>query len=260
MLRQARSKSKQDNPQFVRFERKQDEKNMKWGERAAVEMAAAGPDKWTYLALLGGSDTMSFRLRVAQSHLRPDLLPSYWSEVILIHLQGAGLAGARAIHVPLAQPGGFEFAPRVNGVVERPLSDFDDTNLYPNIALVALPVPQTEILDRVEQFKRSRSTLDALEHVLRWVAFGWGVARTPNPLHENFGLPSACMLETVCAAASIDLTPGLESRASCPEAIWGAARFWHEFYRQSRGSSPVGRYWHPHTFPVVEPQEPGSKK
>jgi len=255
MLRQTRSKGDEDNPSFCSLERKAREGNLAWGERAATLMSAADPAKWTYIVLLGGSDTMSFRLRVAQSHLRPDMLPSFWSGTILVNLQGSSLTKARAIDVPLAQPGGTEFTPRSNGVVERPLADFNDTRRYPNIALLALPVPQQQILDQVELFKKSRSTLDALEHVLRWLAFAWGVARTPNPLHENFGLPSACMLEIVCAAAHLDLTPGLESRASCPEAIWSAARYWHEFYKEFRGAAPVGRYWHPHMFPIVEPAE-----
>jgi hypothetical protein len=228
---------------------------MQWGVRAVDAMATAGPDQWTYIALLGGSDTLSFRLRVAQSHLRPDMLPSFWSEAILIELKRGSLVGARATHVPLAQPEGPAFSPRENGVVSRPLSDFDDAARYPNIALIALPIPQKKIIDRVEAFRQSRPTLDALEHVLRWLAFLWGVARTGNPLHENYGLPSACMLETVCAAENFDLTPGLESRVSCPEAIWGAALYWQDYFEQSSGRAPCGRFYHSHNYPIIDPSQ-----
>lgn len=253
MLRQARSTSKTANPLFTPLERPLAESNTQWGERAVAQMDTGGSSDWSYVVLLGGSDTMAFRLRIAQSHLRSDMLPSFWSEAILVELKANSVAGARAIHVPLVQPEGPDFSTRNNGVVVRPLRAFDDTRRYPNIALIALPVPQARILEAVQRFRKSRSTLDALEHVLRWLAFAWGAARTPNQLHDNFGLPSACMLETVCAAANLDLTPGLEARASCPEAIWVAARYWQDFFEHARGHAPIGRYWAPHRYPIEEP-------
>ena len=86
-------------------------------------------------------------------------------------------------------------------------------------------------------------------------AFAWGAARTPNPLNENYGLPSACMLDTVFGAANLDLTPGLEARASCPEAIWIAANYWQDYYKQFRGEVPQGRFWTPHGYPIEEPRK-----
>lgn len=253
MVQQVRSKSVKPNPQFKELKRKPQESNLAWGERAVKQMATGGLDGWTYAVLLGGADTTAYRLRIAQAHLRRDMLPSSWSECFLVELKEDSLAGAQAIHVPLHQPGGPQFAPRQNGVLHRPLADFDAAALYPNIALIGLPVPQAEILEKVEQFKRSRSTLDALEHVLRWLAFVWGVARTPNPLHDNFGFPSASMLETVFAANRFDLTPGLESRSSCPEAIWVAARYWYDYFKEFADAAPKGRYSVTHRFPIVEP-------
>lgn len=254
MIRQARSTTAKPNPDFVRFPRLPNERNLAWGERAVVSMRAeAGPAAWTYIALIGGSDTLAFRLRVAQSHLRRDMLPSYWSDALLIRLTGAKLAGAEALSVPLAQPPGPAFSPHENGVVAAPLSDFDDPGRYPNIALIALPKAQDRLMARVDAFRRSRSTLDALEHVLRWLAFAWGVARTGNPLHENYGIPSAGLLETVCAAENFELTPGLESRASCPEAIWAAAIHWHDFFaRTGDRRIPYGRYVIGHEYPILE--------
>ena len=253
MLRQARSATSSRNPKFTPLPRERGETNTQWGARAVAQMKTGASDNWTYVVLLGGSDTLAFRLRIAQSHLRSDMLPSYWSNSLLVELTEGTVANARAIHVPLIQPGGPEFATRENGVVVQPLTDFDDPQRFPNIAVIALPVPQEKILKCVEDFRKSRSTLDALEHVLRWLAFAWGAARTPNPLHENYGLPSACMLETVCAAANFDLTPGLEARASCPEAIWVAALYWQAYFKQFSGSVPTGRYFVPHSYPIVEP-------
>jgi hypothetical protein len=258
MVRQARSTSTERNPDLCPLDRKKGESNFDWGMRAVKEMKSGGRKASTYIALLGGTDTVSFRTRVAQSVLRPDMLPSYWSEAILIELASDSLKDAKALYVPLAQPDSPAFPPMDNGVVTCPLESFADAQRYPNIALIALPVPQERILARVETFKRSRGTIDALEHVVRWLAYTWGVARTTNPLNDNYGVPSACMLEVVCAAENYDLTPGLESRASCPEAIWAAAAHWHEYYaRVSEGKGkdasrkPIGRYTTRHQYAIA---------
>lgn len=254
MLRQIRSKDKSPNANVIRFKRSKSEGNSTWCERVIREIGAAGK-KNTYILLLGGSDTMAFRLRAAQSHLREDMLPSFWSEAMLLVLKADNqLEAADVIHVPLIQPEGPAFPPRNNGIVVCPLQDFDNPDRYPNIAMIALPITQSSILDYVEKFRKSRSTLDALEHVVRWLAYAWGSGNTPNPLYENYGLPSACMLETVFAAANLDITPGLESRVSCPEAIWAAARFWRSYFKEFKGGNELmGRYWTPHEYPIGEP-------
>lgn len=252
MVQQLRSKSIAPNPELTPLKRRPREGNLAWGERAVQEMGTGGHDKWTYAVLLGGADTLAYRLRIAQAHLRRDMLPSNWSECLLVALESDTLVGAKAIHVPLLQPDTVPLATRENGVITRPLTDFNSSRRYPNVALIALPVPQADILAKVEQFKRSRSTLDALEHVLRWLAFAWGVARTPNPLHENYGLPSACLLETAFASARFDLTPGLESRASCPEAIWVAAKYWYQYFEEFAQAAPKGRYSINHSYPIIE--------
>lgn len=255
VMQQTRSRASGPNPGFTALSRHDGEGNLAWGERAVRAMGTGGQQDWSYVVLLGGSDVMSFRLRVAQSHLRSDMLPSLWSEALLVVLADDSVARADAIHVPLLQPDGPGFATRSNGVVRRALADFDDPARFPNVALIALPVSQAKLLERVELFRKSRSTLDALEHVLRWLAYAWGTAGTPNPLHDNFGLPSACMLETVCAGASFDLTPGLQARASCPEAIWVAARYWQDYYQEFSKVAPTGRFFTPHQYAITLPSD-----
>ncbi|WP_076998212.1 hypothetical protein [Variovorax sp. KK3] len=261
MIRRDRSRAA-ENPELTALKRGDAEDNLAWGERAVAQMQTGDQTQWTYVVLLGGDDMMAFRLRLAQSHLRRDMLPSFWSDAMLVKLVRPSLKGATAIHVPLIQPGPPAFSTKVNGVVEVPIGRFKDATRFPNIAVIALPTPQAQILERIEDFKRSRSTLDALEHVIRWLAFSWGAARTPNPLHENYGIPSACMLEIACAAAQFDLTPGLESRASCPEAIWAAARHWQDYYKKTTEGNrfPQGRYWTPHRYPIFEPDAPPARK
>ena len=86
--------------------------------------------------------------------------------------------------------------------------------------------------------------LDAQDLLLRWLAFIWGVGRTGNPLLDGQGIPSAAMLEVIFGAVGFDLTPGLESRSSCPEAIWQAAKWWHEYYERNNQKAPRDVYCH----------------
>lgn len=262
MLRQSRSQATHGNPSVTELARPDGGGNVDWVAAALADIgeAAGTAADTTLVALLGGCDALAFRLRVAQSHLRDDMLPSYWSESILIARGKADVTRARAIHVPLMQPENADYPTRRNGVVRRPLTDFDDPARWPNIALFALPVAEDKLLARVEAFSKSRSTLDALEHALRWLSFAWGVARTPNPLHDNYGLPSACLLETTFAAEGIDLTPGLESRASCPEAIWVSARYWQDYFEQFHHRPLVGRWTTPHRYPIDEGKPSAARK
>ena len=93
---------------------------------------------------------------------------------------------------------------------------------------------------------KQRAVLDAIDLIVQWLAYVWGVARSANPLLDGLGIPSAAMLEIVIGASGFDLTPGLESRSSCPEAIWQAARWWHEYYTGQKKSGLTGAYYTPH--------------
>ena len=47
-------------------------------------------------------------------------------------------------------------------------------------------------------------------------------------------------MEAVHAIADIELTPGLASASSCPEAIWQSARWWGDYYRESARVAATG--------------------
>jgi hypothetical protein len=53
--------------------------------------------------------------------------------------------------------------------------------------------------------------------------------------------PPVC-LRAGAIAIGIELTPGLATRASCPEAMWQAARWWHPYYldRAPSGAGTAG--------------------
>lgn len=242
------------NAEMVELPRskKAKEKNTDWCERAIREIGSPSTREWTYVLLVGGNDVMSFRLRVAQSQLRRDLLPSFWSEALLLSVPPSGLGRAKVVHVPLLQPADERFASSRNGVVETPLAAYANPDIWPNIALIALPVAQKTVLAMIDRFRKTRSPIDALEHSLRWLAFVWGVSRSTNPILEGMGLPSACMLDAAFACASFDLTPGVESSLSCPEAIWCSAMRWDSFYKKNHGTVPKGCFVIDHKYNIAE--------
>lgn len=60
------------------------------------------------------------------------------------------------------------------------------------------------------------------------------------------------MLETLFAAAGLDITPGLESRVSSPEAIWATARYWYDYYDKNKREAPKGRFFTPHDYDIKD--------
>lgn len=198
----------------------------------------------TQVVLLGGKSQTAFRLRLAQAHLRHDLVPSYWSHVFLLR-PAKNIAASAVIEVSLEPERGFGFPVPSNAVQKGKLAPYRDPARYPNIAVLGVPVAQEEVMKALDRFKMQRAVLDAVDLVVRWLAYAWGVARSSNPLMDGQGIPSAAMLETVFGAAGFDLTPGLESRSSCPEAIWQGAKWWHEYYERDNRPGITGAYYTP---------------
>jgi hypothetical protein len=179
--------------------------------------------------------------------LRHDLVPSYWSHVFLVKPR-KNLAVSPLHEISLEPEAGFGFPPPTNSVQEGKLRRYRDSNQYPNIAVLGVPVTQKEVEKALKRFEMQRAVLDAVDLVVRWLAFAWGVGRSGNPLLDGLGIPSAAMLEIVFGAAGFDLTPGLESRSSCPEAIWQAAKWWHEYYQRDNRPALTGAYFTPHSI------------
>lgn len=181
------------------------------------------------IVLIGGASLSHFRVRVAQSHLRRDLFPSFWSVAGILDAKGATLStvsfGGRA-HT--------SDVPRTNAVQTRPVADYDDPRRYPNIAWLRFSTDGAAIADAIERVKADRAIVDLPRLLLAWLGFAWGAGDRGNPLLASLGVPSASFVEAVYALAGIELTPGLSSDASCPEAIWQSVKWWREYYEQSR--------------------------
>jgi hypothetical protein len=194
------------------------------------------------VVLLGGASLADFRVRVAQSHVRDDLTPSYWS------LVGVLDEVDRVLTAPLWPVASPEIVPITNGIAALPIAEFDDPALWPNIAVVRFPGARRHPVVCVDDLRKQRPLIDLPALVLHWLAFVWGAGASPNPLVNGSGIPSAVMTETAFGIAEVELTPGLAASSSCPEAIYQSAKWWHDFYERAAGGRrrpsqrPIGHY------------------
>ncbi|MBM0104083.1 hypothetical protein JM946_04975 [Steroidobacter sp. S1-65] len=177
--------------------------------------------------LLGGTAIVDFRMRVAQSELRHDLLPSFWSTCGLL-IDGQTMMTARVDAIS-------DSSARVerNGLEAVALdaaSRYGSPMFYPNIAILQFTEDHAAIKEHVARIGQERNIVDLLAQVVAWLGYCWAVGGSGNPLMQGHGIPSATLLERAHGLAGIDLSPGLPSASSCPEAIWQAARWWYKAY------------------------------
>jgi hypothetical protein len=191
---------------------KKNEGNVAWLQRVGATAA---------VVLFGGSSLGDFRLRAAQSHVRADFKPSFWS-------QAGVLDGNRVLTVSLEGIGAADRVVERNGVTSLPWRAFDDPAAYPNVAVLQF-APPPRAAD-VEAVSSDRGIVDVPTLMVRWLGYLWGAEATNNPLLSGAGIPSAAFVESVYRLAHVDLTPGLAAGASCPEAIWQSAKWWRQFY------------------------------
>ncbi|UXY16355.1 hypothetical protein N8I74_04870 [Chitiniphilus purpureus] len=226
------------NAKLVLQERKANEDNLGWLARALTKQKPKASE--CVLLLAGGSDRLSRRVRNAQSRLRQDLAPSWWSDVAVL-IGTKAHADAQLVQISLDPRQGFGFPAERNGVQHEDLGHYGPSEKYPNLALLVVPAEAAAVLAAIGRLEKQRLQLDLPAMLLPWLAFGWGVGAAENPLLAGVGHPGAVLVESAFAQADFDLTPGLESRASCPEAIWQSATWWQQYHqarikRQIRGA------------------------
>lgn len=178
------------------------------------------------VVLVGGASLEHFRMRVAQSHLRHDLLPSFWS------IAGVAATSSSFLTVPVTVRDA-SLVPVTNGVESVRFSEVDNAARYPNVAVVNFAEPSAPIVENVRRLMKQRSALDLPSLMLPWLAFMWGAGNRRNPLIEGGAMPSAALVQTAFGMAGIEMTPGLSSGSTCPEAIWQSALWWHDYYQKT---------------------------
>lgn len=218
-------KNPNNNKQLKVMTAKPDEGNESWLGRAMKEQGdSAG------LLLFGGTSVADFHIRVAQSQLRYDLTPGHWSMV------GIAVDEETFLTVPMQWQGDLDDMPHSNSIQKFRIADFDDRDRWPNVAFIRFTSDMSAIVKHAEAMVWQRSVVDLPELVIRWLEYVWGVQNVVNPLTIGKGIPSAVFAEVAFGIAALELTPGLASSSSCPEAIWQAAKWWHKFYAETTQS------------------------
>lgn len=218
------STAKKPNPKVTKAARKPREDNLKWFERQW-----GADDGRTRLVLLGGTGPTDFRVRAAQAVVRHDFSPSHWSHVALAGPRARAMKDTKVVEISLSPVGGFGHPPEANALQSGTLGRYGNEGDFPNIAVFSLSVPWAEVQDYVPRLQKQRSAIDLVELTLSWLAYAWGVGAAGNPLQHEQGVPSAGAAEALLNACGFDLSPGLSSRASSPEAIWQGSRWWHQY-------------------------------
>lgn len=247
MIRVSASPTATASKHFEQSQRESGESNLRWFSRR-IGMLKEKEDgvELGYVALIGGKAESHFRLRVAQAHVRHDFSPSHWSHCALLTASASlarGEAKGECWEISLEPSGGFRFPPRDNALQVGSLDEYDSTNAFPNVALIQLPTPMEDLANAIKLYKRQRIMLDAVSLLHTWLGYAWGVGSTNNPLYDGDGIPSAALIETLTGACGFDITPGVDAGTSCPEIIWQAAKYWHEWY-ESADMQPLAGYWH----------------
>lgn len=237
MLKIQNADVEEQNAKFSEATRRGREDNMQWLKRNLPRNANT-----TTIVLVGGPSGADFRLRVAQSHLRHDLTPSHWSHAMLITGLAQTLGQTEVVEISLTPPNGFDRPVETNAIQIGRIDAYRSKERFPNIAVISIPVEPVKIQRSLSRYKAQRAVLDTVELLVIWLSFAWGVGRTSNPLFDGNGIPSAAMIEVVVSSSGYELTPGLASRASCPEAIWQSARWWHKFYEREKQESLSGKW------------------
>ena len=254
MIKQTLSSNTVTHSDISPLARVKREANGSWLARALIDFDLADLSLWSFVVLAGGKDVGAFRLRVAQSHLRGDMLPSFWSDCALLNVAAGDMSKASFFNIPLLQPATASYAPRRNGVVELPLTKLPVQRDYPNLALLAIPVPATQVLDALRDYQNARVSYDAVENILPWLAYMWGAGNASNPLMQAIGFPSAVMLNQLFGTQGFDLAPGVNQGLSAPEAFWSGVKHWQSFYSktQSNGLLPKARFVIDHLYDIDE--------
>jgi hypothetical protein len=219
-----RSTATRRNPAIATAAARKGERNASWIASRAQPGA---------VVLAGGATLEHFRIRTAQSYLRQDMLPSFWS------LAGVAVSSTAMFTVPLAVADASAIPAR-NAIQRIAFRQIDDVERFPNIAVLRFAEPADVIVGNVRKLMGQRSALDLPSLVLSWLGLVWHAGERENPLQEGAGLPSAALVQTAYGMAGIELAPGLASRSSCPEAIWQAALWWHDYYEKTADVSGSG--------------------
>jgi hypothetical protein len=194
----------------------------------------ASPSDTVYVGLVGGTDPASIAVRRAQSMLRFDRRPSYFSHIFLFTGRGDSMLECRVV-------GADPTRPETGGIIRDRARRYTDAEAWPNKAVVGFtftPVPGgTEPGERVKQVltaarnvKLVRERYDLWSIVGSWQPYLFEPAKIPNPLVEGSPHPGAAFVRWALSMAGVEGTPSALDEYDAPEHFWAASKYWYKQY------------------------------
>jgi hypothetical protein len=219
-------------------------------------------DRKGSLLFVGGNSHEDVAVRVAQSHVRLDRTPSYWSHVAIILDWPDGAAPRDVVGVEAALDPEAEArrVPERNGVTLFRLSRYMKAGRYPNLGL-GMPVlrrreekkktrgvsktspsdtPRDALLKAVLNPGRDRARFPLWDWLGVWSLYA--ATLRDNPLDRHVSHPGAALCEYAYEAMGYDLTPGATAPDTCPETLWSTLLYWYETFGAEPRKSQV-RIW-----------------
>ena len=190
------------------------------------------------LLLVGGTDWRSLVTRAAQSTIRLDLQPSFWSQAAVLLEWAGALDSACGLEVAFDPPEPARQVPERNGVTRFNLNRYLDGKQYPHLALVgfrpgdvqqnpaAANIDGTKIREAALSPNRERIRFPLWNYLGGWARYLYDTSACPNPLDNNVPHPGASFCEYAFEAGGIDLNPNATGPQASPELFWAAAVHW----------------------------------
>lgn len=156
MISIRRSPATSANDALTEIAARDGETNLAWLRRVRLDDG---------IVLFGGSSLAHFRVRVAQSHVRSDMLPSFWSLVGICDGEGTFAS------VPLDLRGGTSSVPATNGIQTCRLEDYDDPKRFPNVGVIRFAKDHDPVRTNIDAIKSGRSIIDLPSVIVAWLGF-----------------------------------------------------------------------------------------
>jgi hypothetical protein len=194
------------------------------------------PEDTVYVGLVGGTDPASISVRWAQSFLRFDRRPSYFSNVFMFTGRGDAILECRVV-------GADPTRPETQGIVRDRARRYRDAEAWPNKALIGFKFLATEgglapqarlraVLDAARNEKAIRERYDLWKMIASWQPYLFEPHRTANPLVEKAPHPGAAYVRWALGMAGVEAAPGALDEFDAPEHFWAAANYWYDSYEQ----------------------------
>lgn len=205
------------------------------------------------IGLVGSSDLPGICLRRAQSVLRLDQRPSYWSHAFIISEPWDGSSPVSRLpiaEVPFFARNGQFPEPADNAVIRgTTLGHYLDRRRDPNVALFSVaklvkkrikPLDKSEraiLASMIQDPNMDRARYDFWADLGAWKQYFWSGEQLPNPTRNGQPIPSTSFIEMLYEQIGIDLSPAASERNSAPEHFWTSMRWWlQQDVQEDRGT------------------------